>query len=170
MIPDAYYENIHKINYKKLKENGIKYLFFDIDNTIIPYKEIEVDKTVLKLFNDLKKDFNIFLFSNSGKKRVLKISNNLDIGAYYNSMKPLKRNYKKIIKMFNKDECVFIGDQFMTDVFGAKRNNLKVIFVNKLKDYEPITTKFWRLLEKQYLKKYKKKKLFEINKYYDIIL
>ena len=170
MIPDAYYENKHKINYKKLKENGIKYLFFDIDNTIIPYKEIEVDKTVLKLFNDLKKDFKIFLFSNSGKKRVLKISNNLDIGAYYNSMKPLKRNYKKIIKMFNKDECVFIGDQFMTDVFGAKRNNLKVIFVNKLKDYEPITTKFWRLLEKQYLKKYKKKKLFEINKYYDIIL
>ena len=71
------------------------------------------------------------------------------------------------MNMFKKDECVFVGDQFMTDVFGAKKNNLKVIFVDKLEDYEPITTKFWRLLEKGYLKKYKKKKLFELNKYYD---
>ena len=44
MIPDAYYENIFKIDYDKLKKLGIKYLFFDIDNTIIPYKETKIDK------------------------------------------------------------------------------------------------------------------------------
>lgn len=169
MIPDAYYENIHKIDYLKLKKIGIKNIFFDIDNTIVPYKELKIDKKTIKLFKDLTKDFNVFLFSNSGRKRVLNISKELGIDAYYFSMKPLKRNYKKIMNLFKKDECIFIGDQFLTDVYGAKRNKLKVIFVNKLKDNEPLTTKFWRFIEKFYLKKYKKLKVFEINNYYDRI-
>ena len=42
MIPDAYYENIFEIDYAKLKNIGIKYIFFDIDNTIIPYKELKI--------------------------------------------------------------------------------------------------------------------------------
>ena len=167
MIPDAYYENIFNIDYIKLKNIGIKNIFFDIDNTIIPYKKTDIDKKTIKLFKDLKKDFNVFLFSNSGRKRVLNIAKSLDVNAYYSSMKPLKKNYKKIMNMFNKNECIFVGDQFLTDVFGAKRNRLKVIFVNKLKDYEPLTTKFWRLLERHYLKKYKKMNVFNINEYYD---
>lgn len=167
MIPDAYYENILKIDYSKLKEIGIKNIFFDIDNTIVPYKETKINKKTKDLFKQLKKDFNVFLFSNSRRKRVMNIANNLNVNAYYLSMKPLKKNYKKVMNMFNKDECIFIGDQLLTDVRGAKKNKLKVIFVDKLKDYEPITTKFWRLIEKQYLKKYKKINIFEINKYYD---
>lgn len=169
MIPDAYYENIHKIDYPDLKKKGIKNIFFDIDNTIIPYKETNIDKKTMKLFKELKNDFNVFLFSNSRKERVLNISDKLNIDAYYTSMKPLKKNYKKILNIFNKEECIFVGDQFLTDVLGAKRNNLRVIFVNRLKNNEPITTKFWRLIEKHYLKKYKKEQLFEINKFYNKI-
>ena len=167
MIPDAYYENIFKIDYDKFKKIGIKYLFFDIDNTIVPYKELVVDKHTKDLFNRLKKDFKVFVFSNSKRKRVRTISDQLGVDAYYFSMKPLKRNYKKIINIFNKNECIFIGDQFMTDVLGAKRNRLKVVFVDKLKKYEPIGTKIWRLMERHYLKKYKKLEIFEIGKYYD---
>ena len=167
MIPDAYYENIYKIDYKKLKKIGIKNIFFDIDNTIITYKEKEPNKKAINLFKDLKKDFNIYLFSNSRSKRVLRISKKLGVKAYYSSMKPLKRNYKKIMNIFKKEECLFIGDQFMTDVYGAKRNGLKVIFVNRFDNHEPITTKFWRLIEYFIIKKYTKKKLFIKNKYYD---
>ena len=167
MIPDAYYENIFKIDYNKLKKIGIKNLFFDIDNTIIPYYETDISNKTKKLFRDLKKDFNVFLFSNSRKKRVLNISSKLGVDAYYLSMKPLKKNYKKIMNIFNKKECVFIGDQLLTDVLGAKKNKLKVIFVDKLKEREPLTTKFWRLIERNYFKKYKKNNIFELNKYYD---
>ena len=167
MIPDAYYENIFEIDYAKLKNIGIKYIFFDIDNTIIPYKELKINKKTKDLFKKIRKDFNVFLFSNSGRKRVLNIAKELNVNAYYSSMKPLKKNYKKIMNIFNKNECIFIGDQFLTDVFGAKRNKLKVIFVNKLKEYEPLTTKFWRTIEKHFLKKYKKLNVFNINEYYD---
>ena len=167
MIPNAYYQDIFKIDYSKLKKIGIKNLFFDIDNTIVPYKVKEIDKGTLKLFKDLKKDFNIFLFSNSSRKRVLNIANKLKVNAYYLSMKPLKKNYKKIMNIFNSNECVFIGDQFMTDVLGAKRNGLKVIFVDRINKKEPITTKFWRFIESFKQRKYKKLNIFKLNEYYD---
>ena len=32
-----YKKNIYEINYEKLKKMGKKYLFFDLDNTIISY-------------------------------------------------------------------------------------------------------------------------------------
>ena len=166
-MSDAYYESIFKIDYDKLKKIGIKYLFFDIDNTIIPYKELEPNKETLKLFKELKKDFNVYLFSNSMKKRVLKISKELDIDAYYFSMKPLKINYKKIMNVFHKNECVFIGDQFMTDILGSKRMNLKVILVDRLLNKEPLPTKFWRFFERFLLKKYEKNNEFKKYRYYD---
>ena len=42
MKPDAYYKNIYEIDYKELKNIGIKNIFFDVDNTIIPYTEDKV--------------------------------------------------------------------------------------------------------------------------------
>ena len=90
MIPNAYYDNIFEIDYKKIKNIGIKNIFFDIDNTVVPYKVTNVNKKTIKLFKDLKKDFNIFLYSNSGRKRTMGIAKQLGVGAYYFSMKPLK--------------------------------------------------------------------------------
>ena len=55
----------------------------------------------------------------------------------------------------------------MTDVLGAKRNNFKVILVDRILNIEPIYTKFWRFFENKKLKKYKKSNFFEIGKYYD---
>lgn len=170
MIPNAYYKSIFDIDYDKLKKKGYKYLFFDVDNTIISYKEDSVNKEILKLFKKLKKEFSVYIFSNGNSKRVLKIENELGILGYHFSMKPLKKNYKKVISVFNKDKCIFIGDQFMTDILGAYRNKLKVILVDPIdKSYEPITTRFWRKLENIHLNKLKKKGKFNIYNYYDKI-
>ena len=168
MIPDAYYKNIYEINYEKLKSKGYKYIFFDVDNTLIPYTENNINNELKSLFNKLKKDFELFLFSNGMSDRVLKIQKDLDIGAYYFSMKPLKKNYKKVLNKYDKDKCIFIGDQFMTDILGAKRNGLKVILVDIIdSSYEPFTTHIWRFFERIHLKKIKKKGLFTKSNYYD---
>lgn len=166
--PDMYKKTIYDINYKKLKELNKKYLFFDLDNTIISYKENIPTKENIELFNKLKKmGFYCFLFSNSFSDRLKKVKDILDVEMYYNSMKPLNKNYKKVLKKYNKDECVFIGDQLMTDVLGAKRNNMYVILVDRIDTHEPITTKFWRFFEKIILKKYKRKNILVKGKYYE---
>jgi len=165
MIPEAYYKDIFSIDYKNLKKVGIKNIFFDVDNTIVPYDENKIDSKTKKLFETLKKDFNIMLMSNSRSKRVLSFADDLKIDGYYSSMKPLKKNYKKILKKYKSNECIFIGDQFMTDLKGAKRMNLRIILVDRINDKEPIYTRFWRFFERRLLKKIKNKS--EIGKYYD---
>ena len=47
--PDAYQKSIYTINYDKLKENGIKCLLFDLDNTCVPY----IDRTPTKKLKNL---------------------------------------------------------------------------------------------------------------------
>ena len=36
-VPNEFYPNIYNINYQNLKDKGITTLFFDLDNTLIPY-------------------------------------------------------------------------------------------------------------------------------------
>ena len=164
MRPDAYYKNIYEIDYKELKEIGIKNIFFDVDNTIIPYTLDKVSSREIELFNKLKKDFNLVIASNSNSNRVNSIINDLGIAGYTSCMKPTNKVYKKIIKEYNIEESIFIGDQFMTDVLGAHKNGFKVILVDRINNIEPFTTKFWRFLEKRVVKKIK----FEKGNYYKI--
>lgn len=166
--PDMYKKSIYDINYKKLKILGKKYLFFDLDNTLISYEESDVNDKVISLLNNLKKmKFKCFIFSNSPYKRLKPFKEKLGIDVFYGSMKPLRKNYKKIISNYNKDECVFIGDQIMTDVLGAKRNGLFVIFVDRINDNEPFYTRFWRFFEGFVLRKYNKNKVLIKGKYYE---
>lgn len=169
MVPDAYYKSIFDIDFNNLKKKGYKNIFLDVDNTIVPYKENTPSEKIIKLVSDLKKDFNVIVVSNSMSNRVLKIVDCLGVKGYYSSMKPLKKTYKKIAKEYNKNESIFIGDQFMTDVLGAKRSGNKIILVDRMKLYEPVVTKFWRFFEKRLLSIYKKKDKFIINRYYDNI-
>lgn len=63
LIPDIYQKNIYSINYKNLKNNGIKCLLFDLDNTIVPLKEIKPTKKTIDLFDSLKEmGFKIIIF------------------------------------------------------------------------------------------------------------
>ena len=167
MIPDAYYKSIFDIDYDKLKRIGVINIFLDVDNTIVTYITDNVDIKTKNFINNLKNNFNIIIVSNSMSKRVLRIAKELDVKGYYSSMKPLKKTYKRILKEYKREESVFVGDQFMTDVLGAKRMKLRVILVDRLLNIEPLVTKFWRLLEGIVIKKNEKKNKFKRNSYYD---
>ena len=54
--PNNYYKDIYAINYQKLKQNNIKCLLFDLDNTIAVLDEKEPSKKIINFFNELKKN------------------------------------------------------------------------------------------------------------------
>ena len=151
-----------------MANKGIKYLFFDLDNTLIPYTEKMPTEDNKKLFKKLEKDgFKCFIFSNSPEGRLKPFKDILGIEIYTSSMKPLSKNYKKVLLKYKKEECAFIGDQLMTDVLGAKRNGFYAIFLDKIFDKEPPYTRFWRFFERIILKKLNKKGKLIKGKYYD---
>jgi len=159
-IPDAYHASIFEIPYQKLKERGIKSLFFDLDNTIIAYDDSELKTKHINLISDLSKEFNIIIISNTSYKRVSIALNQLKVPFLWHAKKPLKVGFKKALKMVNtkKEETIIIGDQLMTDVFGASRFGIKSILVASVKRRsDRKITKFNRKIESFVLKKIQKK-------------
>ena len=169
-LPDKYYKNIYEINYQKLKENGIKCLLFDLDNTLVPPHVDKPNKKIRDLFDNLKElGFKVIIMSNSGKKRLTPFKDELIIDCSASSFKPLKKKFLKILKEYKLDisEIAIIGDQLLTDILGGNRAGITTILVNPISKKDIIYTKLNRKLEKFIEKRLLKKELFNRGKYYD---
>ena len=166
MKPNLYYKDIYSINYKKLKDNNISYLLFDIDNTIADNLEKIPCQKALDFITELKEDFNIILISNSLPIRAKRFGTSLKVPYYSFSLKPFKKTYKKIIADFNLKTSTIaaIGDQIYTDIKGANKMKITSILVDRISDNESIITKFNRYRERILLNKYK---IIERGKYDD---
>lgn len=169
-IPDMYQKSIYHIDYDKLKEDGIKCLLIDLDNTCVPYKDKEPNKKLIDLFEVLKDmEFKVIIFSNAGKKRLYPFKNTLNVDCSANSRKPFKRKLVKILKMFKYDlsEVVIIGDQLYTDILCGNKVGIKTILVNPMSKDDFFLTKISRFLEKKQFKKMAKKDILKKGKYYE---
>ena len=122
--------------YQKIKGTVV---LFDLDNTISAMSLSLPDaktKSLMSTLNDM--GFKIIIMSNSGKNRVEPFKDHLNVDAAFKSFKPLKKKYLKILKIYNyKDtEIAAIGDQLVTDIYGANRMGFTSILVNPIGDYD----------------------------------
>ena len=171
-VPYMCYQDIYKIDYDKLYSEGIKIILFDLDNTIIGYHETMPSNDIKEFINGLKqKGFIPIIMSNNHTERIENVSKFLDVDKLSNSKKPLKFGYKKILKRYpNYKPCNFvaIGDQIVTDIWGASRMNIKGILVKPIRlDNEKWYTRFNRRIEKLIIHKKIKKVNYEL--YTDIL-
>ena len=167
-VPDCYQENIFKINYELLKSKGIKCLLFDLDNTIIPQNVKTCPVEVKELFNRLKQDFQIIIFSNSPKKRVNMIANELGVSYVYLAFKPSQKKFYEVMKnyKFGENEIAIIGDQIVTDIKGGNRVGISTVLVKPISKYDPLWTKIGRIRERRIMKRLRKSDLF-LGRFYD---
>ncbi len=155
--PLMYYKDIYNINYKLLKKRQIKFLLFDIDNTILPVDKKEPSKELISLIQELKKDFHIIIISNALPHRVKYIKNTLQIDGYSFSLKPFTINYRKIMRKYNATpkQIAAIGDQLYTDIKAANKLTITSILVDPISKNEFIITRLNRLKENKLINKTK---------------
>ena len=168
-IPDMYQENIYKVNYKKLKDEGIKCILIDLDNTISPAKEVVLDNKIKGLFDKLKKDFRLVIFSNNFPKRISKFGKYYDVDIACLSLKPFRYKYRSILKKYNlkKHEVATIGDQLLTDIQGGNKMCFKTILVNPISKIDEKETWLNREIEKKIFKYFEKNNILKKGHYYD---
>ena len=169
-VPDKYFKSIYDINYKALKKSGIKCLVFGLGNTLVPESVKSPTRKVKDLFEDLKDmGFRVVILSNSSKKEVTPFKELLCVDSAYLSFKPLKRKYKKIMKVYDlKDnQIACIGDELFYDILGANRMKFTSILVNPISTDDFAVTKITRKLENLVMKHLTKKDLFKKGRYYE---
>jgi len=163
-IPTLYTNTVFDIDYVKLYEEGIRLILTDLDNTLISYKENEPNDELYAWIKARKEEgFEIIIVSNnSDRTRVDSFANLLDIKSVSVATKPLKRGFRKSLKLasrkYKAEEIVAIGDQLMTDVFAANRMNYSSVLVKAIdRKTEKWTTRINRRLELYVISTIKKK-------------
>jgi HAD superfamily phosphatase (TIGR01668 family) len=161
-IPIDHVDHIFDVDFHKLYQNGIRVLLIDLDNTLIPYDETLPSEALSTFFASLNSiGFETVIVSNNHYERIKLFADALGVPFVSSAKKPTKLGFKKAIRqvdgLFNKNEILVIGDQLMTDVFGAKRMGYEAILVRPIKKKsEKWYTKINRKIEEKMLMKIKK--------------
>lgn len=161
-IPSEFHLSFFEIDFKKLYTQGYRLIITDLDNTLISYQESLPTTQIKTLFQELQEiGFDIVLLSNNHQPRLDTFCDPLNIKGFANARKPLLKGMKKAfnyIDQSKKETTVVIGDQLMTDIWGANRFGVYNILVNPLKrKTEKWYTKFNRYIEEKMLQQIKRK-------------
>ena len=144
--PDIYQKSIYDIDYIKLKNMGIRCLLFDLDNTLAPIDKDVPDKKLLDFFKE-----------------------KCNVDSSFHSRKPFSKKHKKILDIyhFQDTEVACIGDQLLTDIYGANRLGFTSILVNPISKKDKVGTKINRFFEKRIYASLKRRGLLERGVYYE---
>lgn len=154
--PDWTINSIYHISANDLIERGFKGMIVDLDNTLLAWNEYELSQRMADWVSQmLAAQLQVYLLSNNNPKRVKKVIESLEIPHKARALKPLRGSFQEAIRFMDLplNQIVVIGDQIITDVIGAKRNQLKVILVKPLVDHDNVYTWFNRSVEKLLLRK-----------------
>lgn len=167
--PKIYKKNIFDIPYKVLKEEGIRCLVFDLDNTLGLISHKNCPDEAKELIKKLQKDFIVVISSNNTKSRLKPYLEELEIDGVSWSMKPSIRSLLIIKNKYHlkKKEMCMIGDQIVTDILAGNRFHIKTILVDPLGEKDLRITGLNRKIEARIIKHYEKRGLFERGKYYE---
>jgi len=165
-MPDKIYENVYEIDFAGLIKKGITGLIFDIDNTLVSYKQPEPTTEVIELMQSLRElGFSVCFVSNNKKARVDLFNLGFKFPAFAEASKPLKKYMKLALEAMNikNEQAAIIGDQLLTDICAGKRMNMLSLFVKPIEPVETLFFKAKRVIEKPIIKKYWKLESRKLN-------
>ena len=159
LYPTKYISSIFDLSIETLKQEGIKGIIFDIDNTLVPYDVAEPTAEIIQFFDAIQKaQISITLVSNNTEDRVLKFNEKLKVLALHKAQKPLTKSFRKALEMMHctKEEVIIVGDQIFTDVYGGNCVGIQTYLVSPISDKDEWQTKIKRGLERQVIKSYQR--------------
>lgn len=159
LYPNLYLKNVKEIKYEMLKNNDIKGLILDVDNTLLDYYKNMLDGLENWCEAMKEKGIKFCIASNSNNRdKVDNISKKLGIPYIFFAKKPLKGGLNKAARLMQikNEEVAVVGDQIFTDVLGANRCKMFSILVDPINEKDMFVTIIKRPIENLIKKNYKK--------------
>ena len=154
--PDYNLENVYKIDFQELKEQGVKCLMFDLDSTVMVSKSANFLPETLEWFNTFLNDFEVAIISNNKNDKYIENANNIApckvIGRADKPNPKVMKGYLDSVGI-NPKEAAMIGDRPLTDILAGKLLGCKTILVGSINPTENLPTKLVRALERSTIRK-----------------
>ena len=159
LTPNMQVRKITDITIEMLRENNIKGMILDVDNTLIDLNRVPLEGIKEWMDNMKNEGIKFCIASNSLKKdKIEKVAKMLDIPYVHFSAKPTKIGLKKakqILGIENSKNIAEVGDQLFTDVLGTNRMKMFSILTEPLCEEKVKINNLKRKLEKRVLRRKK---------------
>lgn len=149
--PTFYCKSIFDIPLTFFKENNIKCIFSDLDNTLDAYDVLTPSPRVVELKEKLQRvGVELCIISNNKAKHKEIYCKRLNVRGVFSCRKPSSKRVLKFISLcgYNKDEVLIVGDQIITDVGCAYYGKVRVCLTDPISEKDQWTTKFNRLIDR----------------------
>ena len=146
---DALATSITAIDVADLRARGIDGAIVDLDNTLVAYRVLEPSVAEARWVRDARDaGLRIVVVTNNGTPWAKAVAANLGVPCITNARKPFPGAFRRALGVLElpPGRVVVIGDQFFTDVLGAKLYGLAVILVPPLVGRDPWNTRPLRWL------------------------
>ena len=149
IFPYALCKSTYDIDYSYLWDRGYRGIIFDIDNTLVEHNQPATEKAVA-LFKKLADiGFRTAVVSNNKEPRVRLFAEATGCEYVYKAGKPKAGGYFKAMKKMGTDRSntFSVGDQLITDIWGANNAGIKSIMVHRIARHEEIQIHLKRVPE-----------------------
>ncbi len=146
---DALATSVTAIDVADLRARGIEGAIVDLDNTLVAYRMLEPSLPEARWVRDASAaGLRIVVVTNNATPWARAVAENLGVPCITNARKPFPRAFRRALGVLGlaREAVVVIGDQFFTDVLGAKFYGLSVILVPPLAARDPLNTRPLRWL------------------------
>ena len=121
---DKKFERFEDVTPKILKDENVKLLLCDLDNTLRLHSEKEPADELVKWIKECKKaGVKIMVISNNGRKKMMqKFCEPIDVECKWWATKPVSRKLTQAMheSRIKPEHTVMLGDKWSTDVLAAK--------------------------------------------------
>lgn len=155
-VPDFIFSGVTAITPEFLRENQIKALVLDVDNTLTTHGNPVPGEGVLDWLAQMKQaGIPMMIVSNNSEARVRPFAELLGVDYIARGFKPLTVGMTKACKSFglSPDQVAIVGDQLFTDILGGKWKGMRSILTEPLHPENGPFFRFKRWLERKLMKK-----------------
>ena len=161
-VPYAHAKSIFDIDVSFFKKEKVKYVLVDLDNTLDSYKTKTPSPRVFDLKEKLaKQGIELIIISNNTGKRVTTYANELEVKFVSSIGKPFAKKLLNKLALLNidKNDCIMIGDQTVTDIACGNRAKIRTVLTDKIVKEDQPTTHFNRMFDRPIRRKLERKNL-----------
>ncbi len=136
LIADVSFPTVQEIQPELLKQQGIRGLLVDLDNTLAPYLQPDPDPEIIGWVRTLTRaGIRVLVFSNNHEPRVSRFCAPLGCRWLSEAGKPKPEAYEKGLRMLGlcRREAAAVGDQIFTDTIGARRAGMRMLLVRPVR-------------------------------------
>ena len=140
-LPAVMTDALTDIKPQWLKDNDIRLLMLDFDNTIVPYTtSVPTEEMSSWLAMMAKSDIAVCIVSNSHNDRVPTFCREYGLSCITHAKKPFSKGIKECLSQYGipSSQAALVGDQIFTDTLGANGCGVCAILVKAIDNHN-----FW---------------------------